>query len=33
MLVESGANDQAEISRLFAALTEEHGKRMAALGL
>ncbi|MFG1948046.1 ferritin-like fold-containing protein [Nonomuraea sp. NPDC048826] len=33
MLVESGENDQAEISRLFARLTEEHGKRMAALGI
>lgn len=33
LLVRSGADDQAEISRLFAALTEEHGKRMAALGL
>lgn len=33
MLVESGANDQAEISRLFARLTEQHGKRMAALGI
>src|SRR5690606_17968987 len=33
MLVESGQNDQAEISRLFAKLTEQHGKRMAALGI
>lgn len=33
MLVEAGADDQAEISRMFARLTEEHGKRMAALGL
>ncbi|MGN9784843.1 ferritin-like fold-containing protein [Nonomuraea sp. ZG12] len=33
LLVRSGDDDQAEISRLFAALTEEHGKRMAALGL
>ncbi len=33
MLVESGADDQAEISRMFARLTEEHNKRMAALGI
>ncbi|NRQ39644.1 hydroxylase [Nonomuraea sp. NN258] len=33
LLVDPGADDQAEISRLFAKLTEEHGKRMAALGL
>lgn len=33
LLVEPEADDQAEISRLFARLTEEHGKRMAALGL
>jgi rubrerythrin len=33
LLVRSVADDQAEISRLFATLTEEHGKRMAALGL
>jgi hypothetical protein len=33
LLVQSVADDQAEISRLFATLTEEHGKRMAALGL
>ncbi|MFI6598774.1 ferritin-like fold-containing protein [Nonomuraea sp. NPDC050536] len=33
LLVEKAANDQAEISRLFARLTEEHGKRMAALGI
>ncbi|WP_101788303.1 ferritin-like fold-containing protein [Nonomuraea indica] len=33
MLVEAGADDQAEVSRMFARLTEEHGKRMAALGL
>lgn len=32
-LVEAETDDQAEISRLFAQLTEEHGKRMAALGL
>ncbi|MFI6325167.1 ferritin-like fold-containing protein [Nonomuraea sp. NPDC050556] len=33
LLVEAVNDDQAEISRLFARLTEEHGKRMAALGL
>ncbi len=33
MLVEAGADDQAEISRMFARLTEAHGKRMTALGL
>lgn len=33
LLVRSVADDQAEISRLFATLTEEHGKRMTALGL
>ncbi|MFI6296332.1 ferritin-like fold-containing protein [Nonomuraea sp. NPDC050790] len=33
MLVEAVADDQAEISRLFARLTEQHGKRMAALGI
>lgn len=33
MLVESGADDQAEVSRMFARLTEEHSKRMAALGI
>ncbi|MFI6391121.1 ferritin-like fold-containing protein [Nonomuraea sp. NPDC050547] len=33
LLVEAVADDQAEISRLFARLTEQHGKRMAALGI
>lgn len=33
LLVEAVPDDQAEISRLFARLTEEHGKRMAALGI
>lgn len=33
LLVEAVADDQAEISRMFARLTEEHGKRMAALGI
>ncbi|MDR8412717.1 ferritin-like fold-containing protein [Nonomuraea sp. 3-1Str] len=33
MLVSADADDQAEISRMFARLTEEHGKRMTALGL
>ncbi|MEV0195383.1 ferritin-like fold-containing protein [Nonomuraea sp. NPDC050691] len=33
MLVPADADDQAEISRMFARLTEEHGKRMTALGL
>ncbi|WP_219460468.1 ferritin-like fold-containing protein [Nonomuraea rhizosphaerae] len=33
MVVESAADDQAQISRMFARLTEEHGKRMAALGI
>ncbi|GAA2803836.1 ferritin-like domain-containing protein [Nonomuraea dietziae] len=33
LLVEAVHDDQAEISRLFARLTEEHGKRMAALGI
>lgn len=33
LLVEAVNDDQAEISRLFARLTEEHGKRMAALGI
>ncbi|MEU8245433.1 ferritin-like fold-containing protein [Nonomuraea sp. NPDC048916] len=33
MLAEAEADDQAEISRMFARLTEEHGKRMAALGI
>ncbi|WP_336208128.1 ferritin-like fold-containing protein [Nonomuraea sp. LPB2021202275-12-8] len=33
MLEESVADDQADISRLFATLTEEHGKRMSALGI
>lgn len=33
LLVEAVNDDQAEISRMFARLTEEHGKRMAALGL
>ncbi|MGI5287039.1 ferritin-like fold-containing protein [Nonomuraea polychroma] len=32
LLVEAGGG-QADISRLFAKLTEEHGKRMAAMGL
>lgn len=33
LLVEAVPDDQAEISRLFARLTEEHGKRMTALGI
>jgi hypothetical protein len=33
LVVEAAPDDQAEISRLFATLTEEHGKRMAALGI
>ncbi|GAA0950331.1 ferritin-like fold-containing protein [Nonomuraea longicatena] len=33
LLVEAVAEDQAEISRLFARLTEAHGKRMAAMGI
>jgi hypothetical protein len=33
LVVGSAAEDQTQISRLFAKLTEEHGKRMAALGL
>ncbi|MEU6999411.1 ferritin-like fold-containing protein [Nonomuraea sp. NPDC046570] len=33
LLVEAVADDQAEISRMFARLTEEHGKRMVALGI
>ncbi|GGO67910.1 ferritin-like fold-containing protein [Nonomuraea cavernae] len=33
MLAEAESDDQAEISRMFARLTEEHNKRMAALGL
>lgn len=34
LLVESMAeDDQAEIGRMFARLTEEHGRRMAALGI
>jgi rubrerythrin len=33
LLVDTESEDLAEIGRLFARLTEEHGKRMAALGL
>ncbi|GLW07540.1 hypothetical protein Misp01_26700 [Microtetraspora sp. NBRC 13810] len=33
LLVNGGQEDLAEIGRLFARLTEAHGKRMAALGL
>lgn len=33
LLVDAEGEDMAEIGRLFARLTEEHGKRMAALGL
>jgi hypothetical protein len=33
LLVDAIGDDLAEIGRLFARLTEEHGKRMAALGL
>ncbi|MEW9534135.1 ferritin-like fold-containing protein [Microbispora sp. NPDC049125] len=33
LLVGEEGEDQAEVARLFASLTEEHGKRMAALGL
>ncbi|MER6949777.1 ferritin-like fold-containing protein [Nonomuraea sp. NPDC000554] len=33
LLVEAAPDDQAEISRLFARLTEAHNRRMAALGL
>ncbi|WP_067178819.1 ferritin-like fold-containing protein [Microtetraspora niveoalba] len=33
LLVEPGSEDLAEIGRLFARLTEAHGKRMSALGL
>jgi hypothetical protein len=33
LVVEAAPDDQAEISRLFATLTEAHGKRMAALGI
>ncbi|MEV0591520.1 ferritin-like fold-containing protein [Nonomuraea cavernae] len=33
MLAEAESDDQAEISRMFARLTEEHNKRMAALGI
>jgi len=33
LLVESVIDDQAALSRMFARLIEEHGKRMAALGI
>ncbi|TMR95536.1 ferritin-like fold-containing protein [Nonomuraea basaltis] len=33
LVVESVGEGQADISRLFAKLTEEHGKRMAAMGI
>ncbi|GAA3110551.1 hypothetical protein GCM10020001_031210 [Nonomuraea salmonea] len=33
LLMESQAEEHADISRLFAKLTEAHNKRMAALGI